>query len=296
MELKEQRYVAQTGWISMSADIFLFAVKYWAGIISGSIALIADAWDTLTDCFSALIVVVGGKLANKPADHEHPYGHGRAEHITAMAIGVVLAILSYNFIVSAWHKFVAHEAVDFGCAAFIVTFISIVCKQLLARYELRVFRRTQSPTIKANSWNHQTDVFASAMLLAGITLGRYVWWMDALMAFLIACMIGYTSYGILAQQVKALLGGKIDPQLAGDIAETVIEAVGYDVHIHNFHLHDYGRHRELSCHIMLPPTMALADVHAVCSKVETTLADRFGIIATVHPEPLVPCTPYEPDA
>src|SRR6056297_2440497 len=85
------------GWLSITANVALFILKYWAGLVSGSVAIIADAWHTLTDSVSSIIVLVGMKISKKPADREHPFGHGRAELIASLFIGVLLAVIAYNF-------------------------------------------------------------------------------------------------------------------------------------------------------------------------------------------------------
>ena len=89
----KSRYIKIEGWSSILLNSLLFILKYWAGIASGSLALIADAWHTLTDSISSVIVLIGGAISRKPADQDHPFGHGRVEHITAIIIGVLLSII-----------------------------------------------------------------------------------------------------------------------------------------------------------------------------------------------------------
>ena len=130
----KNKYIIREGWLSIITNIILFGLKYWAGIITGSIALIADAWHTLTDSVSSVIVLIGGKISRKPADDDHPFGHGRAEHIAAMIIGLLLALVAFDFIMSAIEKFGTREKTVFGTIAWIVTIISILVKELLAQY------------------------------------------------------------------------------------------------------------------------------------------------------------------
>ncbi|MEL7585931.1 MAG: cation diffusion facilitator family transporter [Prolixibacteraceae bacterium] len=281
-----EKYVTQVGWYSIAANAVLFVLKYWAGIVSGSIALIADAWDTLTDCISSFIVVVGGKVAGKPADKEHPFGHGRAEHIAAIVIGVLLSILAFNFIVGAYEKFVSREGGQFGVIAIAVTIASVVVKELLALYGFWVAKRTGSSVLKANSWNFQADALASVFILAGILLGRYYWWMDSVLGLILAFMIARASYEILSKEIKALLGEEVDPEVVTAITSEVTDLMQMNVHIHHFHLHKYGSHQELSCHIKLPATMSLDEAHGICTRIEDLIKERFEMNATIHPEPL----------
>lgn len=286
MKANDQKYVIVVGWVSILVNALLFALKYWAGIVSGSIALIADAWDTLTDCMSSFIVVVGGKLAGKPADKEHPFGHGRAEHIAAIVIGVLLSILAFNFVVAAYEKFVSREGGQFGTVAIAVTITSVVVKELLAQYGFWAAKKTGSSVLKANAWNFQADALASVVILTGILLGRLYWWVDPVLGLILAFMIARASYEILSKEIKALLGEEVDPEVVQKITGEVNELLNRDVYIHHFHLHKYGSHQELSCHIKLPPKMSLDEAHSICTQIEEMIQQRFEMNATIHPEPL----------
>jgi cation diffusion facilitator family transporter len=286
MKPSDQKYVIKVGWVSIIVNAVLFVIKYWAGIVSGSIALIADAWDTLTDCFTSFIVIVGGKLAGKPADKEHPFGHGRAEHIAAIVIGVLLAILAFNFIISAYEKFISRETVNFGAFAIAVTVISIISKEFLAQYGFWAYRETGSSVLKADAWNHRGDSLSSFVILVGIFLGKYFWWIDSALTVIVALMIAHASYEILSKEIKALLGEEVDPELVKKITTEVNTLLQRNVYIHHFHLHKYGSHQELSCHIKLPAKMSLDEVHYICTQIEEMIKLRFEMIATIHPEPL----------
>ena len=276
----------QEGWVSIIVNTLLFGLKYWAGVVSGSIALMADAWHTLTDSISSVIVLIGGKISNKPADNEHPFGHGRAEHIAAIIIGVLLAIVAFDFVVSAYEKFRSQQAGNFGTIAIVVTIVSVVLKEVLAQYAFWGFRKTGSSVLKADGWHHRTDSLSSIIILVGIFVGRYFWWIDAVLAFIVAVMIAYASYEILSKEIKSLLGEEVDPELIREITKGVTGLLGMEVHIHHFHLHKYGNHQELSCHIKLSPDMPLHEAHRICTQIEKMLLNKFDLVATIHPEPL----------
>jgi len=286
MSNQNHRYIVREGWVSIVTNLFLFALKYWAGLVSGSIALIADAWHTLTDSVSSVIVLIGGKLSNKPADEEHPFGHGRAEHIAAIIIGVLLAIVAFDFILSSVEKFNSREAGNFGPFAIVVTLISIVGKEALAQYAFWGYRKTKSSVLKADAWHHRTDSLSSIVILIGILIGKFYWWIDSLLALIVALMIAYASYEILSKEIRSLLGIRIDPELIHAIKADIDGLLEREVFIHHFHLHQYGQHNELSCHIKLPAKMSLLEAHAICTRIENRIMDKFGLITTIHPEPL----------
>lgn len=280
------KYVNREGWLSIIANVVLFGLKYWAGVITGSIALIADAWHTLTDSVSSIIVLIGGKLSRKPADEEHPFGHGRAEHIAAMIIGVLLALVAFDFVLNAIDKIQTREKTNFGMIARVVTVVSIIAKELLAQYAFWAYRKTKSNILKADGWHHRTDAISSFVILIGIFLGPYFWWMDAVLALIVAILIGYASYEILSTEIKALLGESPSESLVQDIRKTAQKVYDQPLHLHHINIHSYGHHTELSCHIKLPPHMPLEEAHEICTDIEKALYKKFGFISTIHPEPI----------
>ncbi|MFV0365874.1 MAG: cation diffusion facilitator family transporter [Mangrovibacterium sp.] len=282
----KQKYIKYEGWISIISNIFLFVLKYWVGLVSGSIALIADAWHTLTDSVSSVIVLVGGKISSKPADKEHPYGHGRAEHIAAIVIGILLFVVAFDFVASGVEKLKEQETVVFGRMAYIATIISIVVKEGMAQYALWAYGKTGASILKADAWHHRTDSISSLVILIGLFFGKYFWWIDGVLAIFVAIMIAKVGYDILHDEIRSLLGEPVEEELKESIEDAMMREFDYNIGIHHMLIHRYGDHCEMSCHIKLNKDMRLEDVHAVCTQVERVLDEQFNIVATVHPEPL----------
>jgi len=229
---------------------------------------------------------VGGKISNKPADDEHPFGHGRAEHIAAIIIGVLLAIVAFDFIMSAIEKFGTKEKTVFGTVAWVVTILSIFVKEGMAQYAFWAAKKADSAILKADGWHHRTDALSSVVILIGIAVGKYFWWTDAVLGFIVAIMIGWASFEILSKEIKSLLGESPSDEVLLLIRETAQTACKTPLHLHHIHLHNYGNHTEMSCHIKLPPEMPLKEAHEICSKVEDAIQNEFGYISTIHPEPI----------
>lgn len=282
----KQKYIRLEGWSSIILNTLLFILKYWAGITTGSLALIADAWHTLSDSVSSVIVLIGGTISKKPADHDHPFGHGRVEHITAIIIGVLLAIIAFDFMVHAITKLSSHQAVVYGKIAWIATIISILVKEGMAQFAFFTARKSNSNILAADAWHHRTDALSSVIILVGLIIGKYFWWTDAVLSLLVALMIGYASFDILKKEVKSLMGEQPPEQLLNSIVTVAQETSEIPLHMHHIHIHSYGDHSELSCHIKLPREMSILEAHEICTKVEKGLLDKFGYIATVHAEPL----------
>ena len=282
----KQKYFKIEGWSSVILNSLLFVLKYWAGIVTGSLALIADAWHTLSDSVSSVILLIGGTISTKPADDEHPFGHGRVEHITAIIIGVLLAIVSFDFIFQALAKFGTREATVYGLIAWVVTIISIFVKEAMAQFAFFAAKKTKSTILAADAWHHRTDSISSIIILIGLFAGKYFWWTDAVLSFIVALMIGYASFDILKKEIRSLMGEQPNNERLASIIAVAQATSKIPLYVHHIHLHTYGEHTELSCHIKLPPDMTLVQAHEVCTRIEKALIDEFGYIATVHPEPL----------
>jgi len=281
-----KKYIAREGWISIIGNTLLFVLKYWAGIVTGSLALIADAWHTMSDTISSVIVLIAGRVSRKPADDDHPFGHGRAEHIAAIIIGVLLAIVAFDFVVGAVEKFGTRGKTIFGPIALIATIVSIISKEAMAQYAFWAARKVESSILKADGWHHRTDALSSVVILVGIFFGKYFWWTDAVLSFIVALMIGWASYEILSKEITSLLGESPKKELLLSIQETAQTTSLQPLHLHHIHIHNYGQHSELSCHIKLPPNMPLNEAHDICTKVEVAIQEKFGYISTIHPEPI----------
>ena len=283
---ENKKYNLRAGWFSIIGNLLLSALKYWAGVSTGSLALIADAWHSLSDIITSAIVLIGGKISRKPADEEHPFGHGRAEHISALIIGVVLAIVAFDFIVNAIEKFSNHEQTHYNLFAWVAIIISIVLNEIMTQYAFFASKKINSSMLKADGWHHRTDALSSVVVLIGIALGSSFWWTDAVLSIIVALMIGWASYEILSKDITSLLGESPSDELLIAIRETAQKTSKQPLHLHHIHIHQYGQHAEMSCHIKLPPEMPLDEAHNICTKIEIAIKEEFGFTSTVHPEPI----------
>ena len=255
------------GWVSFGVNLFLFAIKLWAGLVTGSVAIVADAWHTLSDSLSSVVVIFGARVSAKPPDKEHPFGHGRAELIASVLIAALLGFVAYEFINQSIVKLSGHESVNFGAIAIVVTIISIIVKEGLAQYAFRAARKTNYSSLRADGWHHRTDAISSGIILVGIFAGKYFWWIDGVMGILVAIMIFWAGYGILKQAMSRLLGEAPQPDLVHHLTASAKKITRLDLRIHHIHLHEYGDHKELTFHVKLPPKMTVEEAHDLIEKV-----------------------------
>ncbi len=290
--MKKKRAGYLEGVVSVVVNIILFALKYWAGIVSGSVALLADAWHTLTDSVSSLIVILGVKLSDKTADKEHPFGHGRWEQVASIFIAVLLAYIAVDFIRESIDLFKNKQSANFGTIAIIVTIASIITKEALARYAFMLGKKSGNSAVKADGWHHRSDALSSVLVLAGIFLNPYFWWIDSLLGFLISILLLYAVFNILREAVNTMLGKRPSPELVGQIKSLIEENEQLKLFPHHFHLHEYGEHRELTFHIKVNKHCTVQQAHDLATRIEKAIKAELNITATIHLEPQV----QEPDS
>lgn len=284
MKNDSNKLAIKEGWLAIIGNTLLFGLKYWAGIVTGSVALIADAWHTLTDTVSSAIVIISAKVSNTPADKEHPFGHGRADLVSSVIIGVLLFVIGFEFILKSIAQLKGGETVVFGKVALIVTIVSIIVKELLAQYAFWAARKTDSAILKADGWHHRTDALSSIIVLIGIFLGKFFWWIDGVLGILIALMIFYAAYEIMRDSVNRLMGETPDDKLILKINQLIVN-LEMDVCPHHFHIHKYGNHSELTFHILLSPNISLEEAHNQANKIEQAIRTELNIESTIHMEP-----------
>lgn len=286
-EYDKQKLGKYEGYGSLILNIFLFVIKYIAGILSGSIALIADAWHTLSDSVSSLIIIIGFYISKKPADNHRPFGYERAETIASIIVGVLLAVVAFNFFIESIHRLQSHKAVNYGTLAITVTIISIILKEAMAQYAFWAGKKTNSSALKADGWHHRSDAISSVVILAGIFLQKYAWWIDGLLGILVSILIGYASFSILRSAILPLLGESPDGDTVSHILELSEKHCPLGDHLHHFHIHRYGNHTELTFHMRLPSDMPIEKAHQLVDQLEKTIKEQLDIYATIHIEPYV---------
>ena len=281
---KDTNWTLIEGWVSICGNIVLFFLKLWVGLITGSVALTADAYHTLTDSISSAIVIFSGWLSRKPADEKHPFGHGRSDLISSVIIGVMLALIGFDFLIKSLEQIKSGVSVDYGKAAIIVTVSSILIKELMAQFAFWAGRKSENTILKADGWHHRSDALSSVVILIGILCGSFADWIDGALGILVSLLIFYASYEILRDSVSRLIGETPDRTLIEKI-EAIIENMDLNVQPHHFHLHRYGDHVELTFHITMDADLTLEQAHDQAHLIERELRDQMGIEATIHMEP-----------
>jgi len=279
-----------SGVASVIGNAILFAAKVFVGMLTGSTALMADAWHTMSDSLTSVFTVVAAKLAAKKPDKEHPFGHGRWELIASIIMSGVLAIIGWEFISQAIDKLRnLEEGVIFGTLTLVITIVSIVVKEVMAQYGFYLGKKYKNPVIIADAWHSRTDSLSSVAILIGIVITMFVdglWWMDSVLAIICALAIFYAAFEIMKEAVTKILGEKPESDLQERITAEALKIYDNDLKIHHLHLHDYITQKELTLHIKLEEFMSIKDGHEVATVIESMIEEKFGMVATIQVEPL----------
>ncbi len=270
------------GYFSIFGNTVLFALKLWAGIVTGSVALIADAWHTLSDSVSSVILLVGIYVSSKPADKEHPYGHGRAEIIASLLIGLILVLIAINFLYESVNRIISGETVKYGYFAITITAVSLVVKEIMAQISFYASRNEGSKALFADGWHHRSDAFTSLIILAGILLGGYIWWIDGALGAFVSVMILILAFRIVKDSINPLLGEKPDKELIEKINNIGNEIYSDDLYSHHFNIHKYGNHTELTFHIKLPGNYKLDQANRITALFIKRIRSELDIFATIY--------------
>ena len=284
MEKKRASFLEGT--ISIFVNIALFAFKFWAGVVSGSIALTADAWHTLSDSISSLVVIFGAKFASKKADKDHPFGHGRWELISSIIIAVFLMVIGFGFISDSVSHLNTKESANFGTFAIVVTIASIVSKELLAQYAFFLGKKSGSSIVKADGWHHRTDALSSLIILIGILFKNQFWWIDGALGIVVSLLIFYAAYKILMESVNKILGEEPGTELIEEVKSHIRSLYSYDLYPHHFHMHNYISSKELTFHIKIENDISVEEGHAIATAIEELVDEKLCLRSTIHIEPI----------
>jgi cation diffusion facilitator family transporter len=273
------------GILSIILNTVLFGLKYWVGFATGSIAIVADAWHTLSDSLSSIIVIVGFKVSSIKPDKEHPFGHGRAELISSVIIGTFLAIVGFTFLMESIQRFRNHQAAQYSTIAIVIFIISVLVKEGMAQFAIQTGKKIDSHSILADGWHHRSDSIASLLILIGILIGRFLWWIDSALGIAVSILIFYAAFGILKGSISSLLGEEPDKGIKKSILKILEETNLKGENIHHIHIHNYGNHSELTFHLRLPSKIKLHEAHLIADTLERNIRTKMGIESTIHIEP-----------
>lgn len=281
-ESKNVRIQYTEGIIAIIGNLVLFVLKLWAGLVSNSAAIIADAWHTLSDSFSSVMVLVAARISKLPADKKRPFGYGRASIIAGFFIGTLIAVIGYEFFKEGIERFKTRETATYGLLAIVITIVSVLIKEAMAQYAFWGYRKTKDTSLRADAWHHRSDAFSSVVVLIGILLGGKYWWMDGVLSILIAVLLVYAAYSIVSESISLILGEQPNSEEIKEIEDICNKELHRPSGLHHVHIHRYGDHAEVTFHIIFSVETTVQQAHAVIKKIEHQLRSQLNMEATIR--------------
>ncbi len=273
--------------VGMACNLILFMLKVTMGLLANSIAIVSDAFNNLSDCASNLITLFGYKMASKPADKNHPFGHGRAEYLTSLVIAVMILLVGVELLKGSLAKVLNPEPLRFSGWVLGSLIFSILLKFWMAGFYRNLGERIQSGVLFATAQDSLNDCIATGASALALILSRFTSLpIDGLMGCLVSFFILFSGYGIIRGTVDELLGKPADKLLSQQI-EKLILSNPIIIGIHDMIIHDYGPGKLLgSAHVEVSAKMDFLKAHDVVDELERKIYEELKIMMTLHMDPV----------
>ncbi|WP_191399929.1 cation diffusion facilitator family transporter [Flavonifractor sp. An306] len=282
-----ERYGALSGGVGILLNLLLSLGKFFAGLLTGSIAVTADAFNNLSDAGSSVVTLVGFKLAGQKADDGHPFGHGRIEYLAGLLVSLLILMVGVELGKTSIEKIFHPEQVDFSLVTVVILIASILVKLWMCLFNRNLGRRIGSAAMEATATDSLSDVVATSAVLAGTLVGKFTGVsIDGWVGVVVAIFILRAGWGAAKDTVDPLLGSAPDPALVKEIQDVVLshkQVVG----MHDLVIHDYGPGRRMcSFHAEVPQNADIMEAHDAIDHIEREIYQKFGVETTAHMDPI----------
>ena len=276
------------GVVCIVCNVVLCAAKGLIGWLAGSVSIVADALNNLADAASNIISLLGFKLASRPADTEHPYGHGRYEYLSGLIVAAIILMVGFELLKSSIEKIISPQPVEFSWALVVVLALAIIVKLWMMAFNKSVGNHINSQTLIATSVDSRNDVIATSAVLIAALISHFTGFeLDAYMGVAVALFILYSGIGLLKDTIDPLLGRPADPELVKTIEKKMMahpEVLG----IHDLMVHDYGPGRIFaSVHAEVAAEAPILESHDVIDRIESEFRTQDGFEVVIHLDPVV---------
>lgn len=276
------------GAVGIVCNLLLCGFKFLAGVITSSVAISADAVNNLSDASSSIITLLGFRMAAKPADAEHPYGHGRTEYLSGLAVSVMILIIGLELVKTSIEKIQHPQAISTGWLPLLILAVSILVKLWMALFNYTVGKKIESSTLQATAADSRNDVISTgAVLLATVLQMVFGWKIDGWIGLAVAIFILYSGWGLIKEAVAPLLGQAPDPELVNQIVEVTRSYPGV-LGIHDLIVHDYGPGRQFaSLHVEMGADVDVLESHDIIDQIERRFLKDYNLHVIIHYDPVI---------
>ncbi len=280
-------YGMLSGYIGVICNIFLFLIKLIGGFVINSISVTADAFNNLSDAASSIVTLVGTKLSQKPADKEHPFGHGRSEYISAFIVAFLVLQVGLTCLKSAFGKILKPEPVLFHIGILILLVLSVLIKLWLAFFNKSMAKKINSSVLKATGTDAFGDVLITSVTIISILIGKFTGLkIDGWMGAIVSLVVLLAGFNIAKETLEPLLGEAIDKETYDGITKKVEGYKGI-LGCHDLIVHNYGpSHIMATIHVEVESKENLEGVHEIIDKIERDILREMGIFIVIHVDPV----------
>lgn len=268
-------------------NILLFIVKFIMGMISGSIAVTADAFNNLSDAGSSLVTLAGFHISSKPADREHPFGHGRMEYLTGLIISFFILLVGIEFVKTSINKIIHPEPIIFSWIVVIALVLSILVKLWMSKFYYYVGKKIDASPLRASAVDSLSDVFATAVTLVSVVFCKFTDLpIDGYMGIIVAGFILYAGYSTAKDTIDPLLGRPPEPELVHRIQE-IMMSYNQILGVHDLIVHDYGPGRIMAtAHAEVSVDADIMEAHDEIDQAEMQISKELNIHMVIHLDPI----------
>ena len=283
-----ERYGTLAAAVGILSNIFLCIIKGLIGLFSGSIAVTADAVNNLSDAGSSVITLLAFKIAGKPADEEHPYGHARMEYISGMAVSFIIILLGLELMGSSFEKILHPEEVGVSALTYLVLIVSIAVKLWQGMFNRNLGKRISSEALQATAADSLNDVFSTgAVLLSTLVYQFTAIPIDGWVGMLVAIFITVSGVKLIMETGSPLLGQAPDPQMVRELEEKITAYDGV-IGIHDLQVHNYGPGRVFATvHAEVPANRDILVSHDIIDNIEREVGHEMNLNLGIHMDPVV---------
>lgn len=281
------RYGLMASTVGICCNILLFCAKFFAGLLVNSISVMADAFNNLSDAASSIIGFIGVKMAGKPADEDHPFGHGRVEYIAAFIVAFLVIQVGFSLFKTSVGKVLHPEEMTFKMITVVILLLSVCVKLWLGFFNRTLGQRIQSSVMKATAADSLGDVVTTSATI--LSVGIYGIWglnIDGIVGLVVSVIVMWAGVNIARETLTPLIGEPIDPKLYREITEFVGSYDGI-VGSHDLIVHNYGPSRSMaSIHAEVPNDVDVEVSHEIVDRIERETLKKFGIFLVIHMDPV----------
>lgn len=282
-----EAYGLLSSWVGIACNVLLFIAKFVIGTLANSISIISDGFNNLSDCASCVVTMFGYKMAAKPADKDHPFGHGRMEYLTSLVIAMVIMVVGVELFTGSVDKIIHPDKVSFSVIAVVALVLSILIKLWMGLFNKKLGNAVESSVMLATSKDSLNDVLATAATLVALVSSVFTDApIDGVMGVVVSVMILISGFGIVKETVDELLGQPASPEIVEALKELVDEC-SYSLGMHDLIIHSYGPGNLIgSVHIEVDGKENIMDIHDAIDELERNIYDELGIRMTIHMDPV----------